>query len=309
MPSPKLNKIIALGLFTAIFLAALSGCRAVTPQPGDPTATLAVPAQTDTPAATATITPTPEPGALIVNGESVPLSEFDAQLKQLQAADTELAKSRTLEEQRQLVLDELVNQTLLAQAAFDTGFVLDETGLQQRIDSLAADLGGQAALDSWITTNGYTAASFQSAMRRAAASAWQRDALMNTIPETAEQVNAQQILVRSPDTAADILRRLNAGAEFATLASEYDPVTNGILGWFPRGYLTQPKVEEAAFGLEPGAFSTAIETDFGYHIVYVVEREKDRTLSVDARLTLQHKAIENWLVEQREAATVEILLP
>lgn len=309
MPSPKMKTIIAFGLFTAILLAALSGCRAVTPQPGDSTATPEFPAQTNTPAATPTLTPTPEPGALIVNGESVPLSEFDAQLKQLQTADTELAKTRTLEEQRQMVLDELVDQTLLAQAAFAAGFELDESGLQQRIDKLAADLGGQAAVDGWIAANGYTSASFQSAIRRAAASAWQRDALMDTVPEAAEQVNVQQILVRSPDTAAEILRRLNAGAEFATLAAEYDPITKGILGWFPRGYLTQSKVEEAAFGLEPGAFSAAIETDFGYHIIYVLERENDRTLSVDARLALQHKAIEYWLVEQRAAATVEILVP
>lgn len=309
MTPPKLKIIIAFGLFTALVLVALSGCQGVTPQPADQTATPEIPPRTDTPAATATVTPTPEPGALNVNGESVPFSEFDAQLKQLQAADTELAKTRTPEEQRQMVLDELLDQTLLAQAAYSAGFVLDETELQQRIGTLIANLGGEAGLDSWIAANGYTSASFQSAMRRAAASAWQRDTLMDSVPETAEQVNAQQILVRSPDTVADILRRLNAGAEFATLAAEYDPITKGILGWFPRGYLTQPKVEEAAFGLQPGAFSTAIETDFGFHIVYVMEREADRTLSVDARLTLQHKVIENWLIEQRAAATVEVLVP
>ena len=292
-----------------VVLAALNGCRSETPRPGDATPTLDGPAQTDTPAATATVTPTPEPGALIVNGESVPLAEYDAQLKQLQAADAELGKTRTPDEQRQMVLDELTDQTLLAQAAFDNGFTLDDAGLQQRIDALVTELGGQAALDTWIATNGFTNASFYSAMRRAAASAWQRDVLMQTVPDKAEQVNAQQILVRSPDTAEDILRRLNAGAEFATLAAEYDPITNGILGWFPRGYLTQPAVEEAAFALQPGAFSAAIKTDFGYHIVYVVERESERSLSVDARLTLQHKAIENWLVDQRAAATVDILLP
>lgn len=292
-----------------VVLAALNGCRSETPRPGDATPTLDVPAQTDTPAATATVTATPEPGALIVNGESVPLAEYDAQLKQLQASDAELGKTHTPDEQRQMVLDELTDQTLLAQAAFDSGFTLDDAGLQQRIDALVTKLGGQAALDTWIATNGFTNASFYSAMRRAAASAWQRDVLMQTVPDKAEQVNAQQILVRSPDTAEDILRRLNAGAEFATLAAEYDPITNGILGWFPRGYLTQPAVEEAAFALQPGAFSAAIKTDFGYHIVYVVERESERSLSVDARLTLQHKAIENWLVEQRSAATVDILLP
>ncbi len=44
--------------------------------------------------------------------------------------------------------------------------------------------------------------------------------------------------------------QLQAGADFATLAYRYDPLTGGDLGWFPRGVLTQPAVEEAAFSLQ-----------------------------------------------------------
>ena len=309
MPSPKTKNIIAALLLTGMAMAFLAGCRTATPVPGGPTPDTGTPVMTDTPAVTATITATPEPMALTVNGEGVPLAEHDAQLKQLQAADAELGKNRTPEEQRQMVLDELVNQTLLAQAAFEGGFQLDEAGLQQRIDTLSVDLGGQAVLDAWMAANSYSQASFRTAMRRAVASAWQRDALINAVPEQVEQVRAQQILVRQLSTAEGVIRQLGAGADFATLAAEYDPITSGILGWFPHGYLTQPAVEEAAFALQPGEYSPVVETDFGYHIIYVIERESDRILSVDARLTLQHQALDSWLETRRSSSTVEVLLP
>jgi peptidyl-prolyl cis-trans isomerase C len=208
-----------------------------------------------------------------------------------------------------MVLDELVNQTLLAQAAFNAGFTLDDAALQQRVDQLMASLGGQVGLDAWIATQGYTPASFLSSLKRAAASAWQRDDLINAVPQTAEQVRAQQILVRSEDTAASIHRQLEAGADFATLAQQYDPVTGGILGWFPRGYLTQPAVEEAAFALQPGQFSPVVQTDFGYHIIFVIERQADHMLSADARSVMQHKALDAWLSEQRNSAAIQVLLP
>lgn len=309
MPSPNTSRSITALLVTGMALVFLSGCRANPTLPGDQTPNTGTAVFTDVPAATATVTATPEPMALIVNGEGVPLAEYDAQWKQLQAADAELSKTRTPEEQRQMVLDELVNQTLLAQAAVEGGFQLDDVGLQERIDALAVDLGGQAALDGWMAANGYSQASFRSAMRRAAASAWQRDALINAVPGRGEQVRAQQILVRQLDTAEGVIRQLGAGADFATLAAKYDPITGGILGWFPRGYLTQSAVEEAAFALQPGEYSPVVETDFGYHIIYVLERENDRILSVDARLTLQHLALDSWLEARRSASAVEILLP
>lgn len=309
MVSPNLKKIIFSASVIILAVSAMIGCRPSEPTSGVDTTKEATPAVSDTPQPTPTFTPTPEPLALMVNGEGVPLAEYEAQLVQIAAAVESTGKTRTPEEQRQLALDELINQTLMAQVAREGGFALNETDLQLRIDSLATQLGGQAALEAWITANGYTPVSFRTALARAAASAWQRDQVIATVSESAEQVRAQQILVRDAEVAARLHQQLENGSDFAALAVQYDPITGGVLGWFPRGYLIQSAVEEAAFALQPGEFSPVIETDFGYHIVYVLERDDDRILSVDARTTLQHKVLAAWLETLRESSRIEILLP
>ena len=99
-----------------------------------------------------------------------------------------------------------------------------------------------------------------------------------------------------------------SGKDFATLASTLDPTTGGDLGWFPKGYLTQTAVEEAAFALEPGSYSDIIQTELGYHIIYVIERDASHKLSVDARRTLQENALSQWLSDQKAAAQIQILV-
>jgi peptidyl-prolyl cis-trans isomerase C len=99
-----------------------------------------------------------------------------------------------------------------------------------------------------------------------------------------------------------------AGANFASLAFGYDLSTGGDLGWFPRGYLTQPAVEEAAFALEPGQISDIIQTEFGYHIIQIIARE-ERPLTEDARQALQRKALIDWLAQHRAESQVETLAP
>lgn len=258
---------------------------------------------------TATITATPEPLALRVNGVGVPLSEYEAQLKQIQDADATLGLERGLEEQRQLVLDELTNLTILATSAQENGYTLDDNRLQAQVDLLAAELGSQNALSAWMTQMGYTEQSFRSALRRSLEAAWQRDQVIDSLPEALEQVKARQILVQFSTTAESLYRQLQAGADFATLAFQYDPLTGGDLGWFPRGYLTLASIEEAAFNLQPGEYSQIIETDFGFHIIQVFERGSERPLTPDARLTLQKKLLNDWLTDQRQKANIEILVP
>ncbi len=265
------------------------------------TATLTQPAPT--------VTPTPEPLALRVNGEGIPLAEFEAQLAQIQAADAELGVERQADEQRQMALAELVDQTLLARAASQAGFDLNEADLDARIAAIKLQKGDEILFTDWLTQNGYTESSYRSALTRSIRAAWQRDRILADVPDPIEQVKARQILVRSRETAERVLSQLNAGANFADLAFQYDPLTGGDLGWFPRGYLTRIEVELAAFALQPGEFSEIIETEFGYHLLQVVERDTQRALSPEARLTLQQQALEDWLKAQHSAAAIEILLP
>lgn len=231
--------------------------------------------------------------------------EYQASLKQLSEAEPNTSPA----DQRKRVIAELVNETLLAQAAFKGGFNLDDQALQARIDQLAEQTGGIQALSDWQTRMGYTPDSFKSALRRAAAAAWQRDQIMNTIPTEMEQVHARQILVQSETLAKQVEQQSKqAGTDFATLAFGYDLKTGGDLSWFPRGYLNEAAVEEAAFALQPGEISPVIKSSIGYHILQVIAKQT-RPLSPDARLALQRKALARWLEDSRKQSQVDELIP
>src|SRR5215208_1251825 len=207
------------------------------------------PEPTLTPQATSTPEPptaTPEPMALTVNGEGVRLVEFDEELARYMTAQEGLGKTIAPADATSAVIDDLVVQLLLAQAARADGFTVDEAALQARTDSLAAQVGGAEALSLWKSEHGYTEQTFQSSLKRAAEAAWMRDKIVTAVPSTAEQVHIQQILLYNEATAQSFLTQLNGGANFDELALEADSVTRGDLGWVPRGYLLNEKIEESA---------------------------------------------------------------
>lgn len=254
-------------------------------------------------------TPTLEPMALIVNGEGIPIAEFEAEVQRYITAQAALGKSVDPQTAAQVVAEDFIAQLLLAQGARVNGFSLDDAALQARVDALAAQAGGAEALSAWQQAHGYSDQSFRSALRRAAEAAWMRDKIVTSISGTAEQVHVQQILLYNRETAQSFLLQLNGGADFDELALRADPLTRGDLGWVPRGYLLDPQIEEAAFRLEAGQYSDVIETQVGFHIVKVLERDPNRPLSPDAYLALQERTLKRWVEEQKQFAKVEILLP
>jgi parvulin-like peptidyl-prolyl isomerase len=185
---------------------------------------------------------------------------------------------------------------------------VDDATLQAHIDNLVTKIGGMQALNTWEGQNGYTEETLRIALRRQIAAAWMRDQIISVVPYTAEQVHVQQILFYTSEKAQAVWNELNSGGDFATLAAEYDPVTKGELGWFPRNYLPDVQVDEAAFALQPGQYSNVIQTLAGYSILMVAAREPDHILSPDALLTLQTLAVENWLKDKRKNSTI-ILAP
>lgn len=262
-----------------------------------------------TPTPTTTFTPepptaTPVPMALTVNGEGIPVVDFNAEVQRYLTSQGALGKTVSAGEAANVVKDDLTAQLLLAQAARADGFTLDEAGLQARLDALTTQVGGADALSTWESAHGYTDEAFRSELQRAAEAAWMRDKIITAVPSTAEQVHVQQILLYNQDKAQSFLIQLNGGADFDELASQADPVTRGDLGWVPRGYLLEPKIEEAAFGLEVGQHSDVITTDVGFHIVRILARDQQRSLSPDAYLALQELALKNWIEEQRQQANI-----
>lgn len=246
--------------------------------------------------------------AMTVNGEGIPYPEFHAEITRYTNAQTALGKTVDSANATTAVIDDFVSQLLLAQAARQNGFTLDDAALQTRINGLAAQIGGAEALSKWQADHGYTEQDFRSAMKREAEAAWMRDKIIASVPSTAEQVHVQQILLYNQDTAQSFLDQLNNGADFNDLAFKADPLTRGDLGWVPRGYLLNQKIEDTAFGLQVGQHSDVITTDVGFHIVRVLERDPNRALSPDALLALQEAALRKWIEQQRAQASV-VLAP
>jgi parvulin-like peptidyl-prolyl isomerase len=254
-------------------------------------------------------TPTQIPIAAKVNGEGILLSIYEAELLQYQAADPVSGSKLSPADQKKMVIDDLVTLQLLAQAASQAGFTIEESALDGRISQLVKDAGGDQAFADWLKKNGYSPDSFRSALKLSVTAAWQREKIAEGVSKTASQVHARQIFVLDANQADQIYQKLQSGADFATLVKQYDPLTSGELGWFPMGYLTQPQVESAAFALKPGEFSPVIHSSIGYHIIQVVEKDANHVLSSQALLLVQHQAVKEWLDNQLKQARIELLLP
>lgn len=140
------------------------------------------------------------------------------------------------------------------------------------------------------------------------------------------QTNARHILIRTDELITDddarnrlkqLLLRINGGDDFADLARGHSNDTvsaadGGSLGWVSPGDLV-PEFENAMNSLAPGQVSGPFQTQFGHHIVQVLERrEHDSTEDVKrakAREAIRQRKMEeahqNWLREMRDDAYVE----
>ena len=100
-----------------------------------------------------------------------------------------------------------------------------------------------------------------------------------------DQIKARHILLDNEEKAAEIIKKLKAGEEFAKLASEYSTgpsaASGGDLGWFGEGQMV-PEFSKAAFALNPGDIVTKpVKTQFGWHIILVEDRKVSAPPSFD----------------------------
>ena len=246
--------------------------------------------------------PTPIPVVAVVNGDSITVEEYQSELARYKAA----ANRELTDEDKEIVINNLVELTMLAQAAYTEGFEIDNATLQAHLEGL--DSEGQPLAD-WLANHGYTEESFRDSLRRSLAVAWMRDKIIANVPERAEQVHVQQMLFYTIGQANNALSQLNEGTNFAQLAASFDPQTNGDLGWFPRGYLTVPELDEVIFTLEPREYSDIIETEIGFHIVWLIEKEQDRLIPPDILIKQQQQAVHEWLERRWKLSTIEITPP
>ncbi len=147
-----------------------------------------------------------------------------------------------------------------------------------------------------------------------------------------EEVHAQHILLKVEKDAdektraearkklMDIKKKLDAGGDFAELAKANSQCPSapqgGDLGFFSRGKMV-PAFEKAAFELKPNQVSDIVETNFGYHLIKVLEHREAKTLTLEEvqpkiisslkRRQIQADA-EKYAEDLRKQAKVEVFV-
>jgi peptidyl-prolyl cis-trans isomerase C len=129
------------------------------------------------------------------------------------------------------------------------------------------------------------------------------------IPPRAEQVHAAHILVATEEAANLIYSESLAERDFADVAREQSADTQtaengGDLGWFPRGVMV-PEFDAVVFELEPGEFSEPFQTEFGWHIATVIERDDERPVELSVLESLRSRAYDEWLAERKQAIEID----
>jgi len=146
-----------------------------------------------------------------------------------------------------------------------------------------------------------------------------------------ERVRAAHILLRvdaksTPEQKAEIKKKLEGiradieskAITFGDAAAKYsqDPSNaqkGGDLGLFSRGQMVKP-FEDAAFATKPGTLSPIVETQFGYHIIQVIESKPAGKASLEEAKppikqyldqVAKQKALQKYVDELKAKATIE----
>ena len=247
--------------------------------------------------ATATPIPTPEPPTPlpVMNDDqySTGLAELETNLRTI--------AGMSLEDYRHVVEARLLNDKLLEVVATD---LVTPTTEQVHARHILLQIREPVTTTAVAETAGITLTGGLTDTTTLTATDALTDTAANTVTVDLGRDEAATLAL-----AQELRARILAGEDFATLAQEYsdDPgsgANGGDLGWFGRGMMVAP-FEEAAFSLPVGEISEPIQSDFGYHIIEVLERDNARPK--DEATLEQEKAVayDDWLRVQISETPVE----
>jgi len=284
-----------------------------------PTHTSTAPAPTE-PAAAAAVPPSPTPDlplAALVNGQPLHLADYERELGRYEASlasrgiDPNSPEGQeNLAQARDWVLNVMIEQILTEQAAAAAGVVVSDGEVDAYMQEMVVENGGEEAFQAKLAEWGETYEDAWREVRTQLIGMAMTQRVVEGVSVTAEQVHARHILVDTPQEAERLLAQLQAGADFANLARTYSQDTStrdsgGDLGFFPRGILVAPEVEDAAFALQPGQSSGVVTSALGYHIVQVIERDPARSVNAENLRLLQDRAVQQWIEQLWSQAAVE----
>ena len=186
----------------------------------------------------------------------------------------------TSEEQKQDLLDELIARQLVVEDAIESGLTQTE-----EFQKLYREFVFQHSIGQMFKTITVTDAECEAYYNE------------NKEQFKEEMVRAAHILVEEEAQAKELLAAIEGGADFHELASANSKCPSGArggdLGDFGRGQMV-PEFEQAAFALNIGEVSGIVKTQFGYHLIKLLDK-KDEVPFTDAK-----GQIEQYLMSKKQ---------
>jgi foldase protein PrsA len=259
-----------------------------------------------------------------VNGQVIKTSDLNAQLDQLKKQYPQMfsgadAQARLLDFKQRL-LENLVNQALIEQAAKDKGINISDADIQKQIDQLKSGFKDQAAFDQALKSAGMTLDQLKSQIKNQLVTQKLVETLATNQKVSDAEVlayydknksqffqkaakRASHILFKSSDKAAasKVLKQLQDGSvAFAAAAKKnsIDTATaskGGDLGWPAQAYV--PEFQTALDKLKKGQMSGLVQSPYGWHIILVTD-ERGGTQQTLAEVKSQ---ITQIIIQQRRS--------
>lgn len=263
-----------------------------------------------------------------VNGDKITRGQFLQFITQYQVSPGSEATAYTTG------MDILINTKLLTQFLNENKVEVKPEQVDKIVDEQrkAASEGG-ASLESALADSGTTLEQMREQIKNTLQ--WRNQVERVATPETltaymkanpdvfnGSQVKASHIQINLEPTASDaekkaarekllkVKKEVESGAiTFADAANKYseDPSnkeqpSGGDLRWFPRKKFTEP-FSAAAFSLAKGAISEPVETEYGMHLIQVVERKDGKMPPLEQ---VREKVLNTYAMDEQNRIVAEM---
>lgn len=211
------------------------------------------------------------------------------------------------------VLDSMIEQKVINKEAEKKSVTISEKELDKELDALITSYGGEDTFNQALETNGIKESEVKKDLETNLKAKKlvedtidiSEDEMKSYFDENKdsfdqpEQVKASHILVKDEKTANEVKKKLSDGEKFAELAKEYSTDTaskedGGDLGYFSKEDMVQ-EFSDAAFDLNVNEISEPVKTEYGYHIIKVI----DKKAAQDANYENSKEEIKQLLLENK----------
>lgn len=273
-----------------------------------------------------------------VDGHQITQEEFDKDFQVYKdlyerqlgegALDQEGIDGKTMGESlEESILEKLIMERLIQDDNEEKGIQVTEEDLQEYIEEYKESIGGEESYQQFLQSNNLSDEYFVDNMMKELRGRKHKEDFLEGITVSQErareyyeenrddlvEINASHILLGSEAEALDVEQRLDAGEDFAQLATSesldsVSAVNGGNLGYFGKGQMI-PEFEEVAFQLEEGEISDVVRTEVGYHIIKLQDkRESFDDLEDKVTEIIREQEYFEYVQSLREEATIDTYL-